>query len=86
MTLLTNLQSVEENILDINYSRLSEILLFGESSYNDTKNASILNSIILYMFDTERLYVPLTNYESYKNLNNPFIELPPHELRQFNPD
>ena len=37
MTLLNNLQNVEENILDRNYSRLSDILLFGNSSFNDAK-------------------------------------------------
>ena len=61
MTLLTNLQNVEENILDRNYSRLSEILLFGDSSFNDAKNTSILNSTIQYIFDTKRFDVPLTN-------------------------
>ena len=61
MTPLTNLQNVEENILDRNYSRLSEILLFGDSSFNDAKNTSILNSTIQYIFDTKRFDVPLTN-------------------------
>ena len=37
MTLLTNLQHVEENILDRNYSRLSEVLLFGDSSFKNAK-------------------------------------------------
>ena len=61
MTLLTNLQNVKENILDRNYSRLSEILLFGDSSFNDAKNTSILNSTIQYILDTKRFDVPLTN-------------------------
>ena len=37
MTLLNNLQNVEENTLNRNYSRLSDILLFGNSSFNDAK-------------------------------------------------
>ena len=37
MTLWNNLQNIDENILDRNYSRLSEILLFGDSSFNDAK-------------------------------------------------
>ena len=57
MKLLTNLQNVEENILDRNYSRFSEILLFGDSSFNDVKNTSILNSIIHYILDTKRFDV-----------------------------
>ena len=61
ITLLTNLQNVEENILNINNSRLSEILLFGNSSFNNAKNTSILSSTIQYIFDTERFDVPLSN-------------------------
>ena len=60
MTLLTYLQNVEENILDGNYSRVSEILLFGDSSFNNAKNTSILNSTIQYIFDAKRFDVPLT--------------------------
>ena len=60
MTLLTNLQNIEENILDRNDSWLSEILLFGDSLFNDAKNASILNSTIQYIFDTKRFDVPLS--------------------------
>ena len=60
MTLLTYLQNVEENILDRNYSRVSEILLFGDSSFNNAKNTSILNSTIQYIFDAKRFDVPLT--------------------------
>ena len=75
MTLLINFQIVDKNILDRNNSQLSEVVLFRDSSFNDAKNISILNSTIL--LDTKRLDVPLTNYESYKSLNNPFIELSP---------
>ena len=61
MTLLTNLQNVEENVLDRNNSWLSEILLFSDSSFNDAKNTISLNSTIQYVFDTKRFDVPLTN-------------------------
>ena len=60
MTVLNNLQNVKENILDRNCSRLSEILLFGDSSFNDAKNTSILNTTIQYIFDTKKFDVPLT--------------------------
>ena len=49
MTLLNNLQNVEENILDRNCSRLSEVLLF--KFYHS----------IQYIFDTKRFDVPLTH-------------------------
>ena len=61
MTLLNKLQNVEENILDRNYSQLSEILLFSDSSFNDATNASILNATIQYIVDTKRFDVHLTN-------------------------
>ena len=61
MTLLANLQNIEENIFDRHNSRLSEIILFGDSSFNYAKNISILNSTIQYIFDTKRFDVPLTN-------------------------
>ena len=61
MTLWNNLQNIDENILDRNYSRLSEILLFGDSCFNDAKNKSILNASIRYIYDTKRFDVPLTN-------------------------
>ena len=61
MTLLTNLQHVEENILDRNCSRLSKVVLFGDSSFKNAKNTNILNPTIQYIFDTKRFDVALTN-------------------------
>ena len=52
---------VEENIIDRNYFRLSEILLFDDSSFNNAKNISVLNATIQYIFDTKKFDVPLTN-------------------------
>ena len=64
MTLLTNLQNVEGNIVEGNIVvRLSEILLFGDSLFNDANNTSILNPTIQYIFDTKRFDVPLTNIQ-----------------------
>ena len=42
-------------------SRISEVLLFGNSYFNDTKNTPILNTIIEYIVSTKRFYVPLIN-------------------------
>ena len=61
MSLWSNLQSIDENILDRSYSRLSEILFFGDYSFNDAKNTSILNATIQYIYDTKRSDVTLTN-------------------------
>ena len=38
------------------------MLLFGISSFNDTKNTSILNTTIDYILSTKRFDVPLTNF------------------------
>ena len=59
MALWNNLQ-IEEHVLDRNYSRLSGILLFGDSSFKDAKNTSILNATIQYIFDTKKNDVLLT--------------------------
>ena len=61
MTLLTNLQNIEGNIFHRNYSRISETLLYGDSSFNDGKNTSIINSTIQNVFHTKRFDATLTN-------------------------
>ena len=51
-------------------SIISETLLIGISSFNDTKNLSILNTTIDYILSTKRFDATLTNIEnmSFKNL------------------
>ena len=55
-----NIRSIDENVSSESDSRVSETLLFGISSFNDTKNASILNTIIDYILSNKRFDVPLT--------------------------
>ena len=57
-----NIRSIDENVLSGSDSRISETLLFGISSFNDTKNLSILNTTIDYILSTKRFDVPLTNF------------------------
>ena len=57
-----NIRSIDGNVLSGSDSRTSETLLFGISSYNDTKNQSILNTTIDYILSTKRFDVPLTNF------------------------
>ena len=59
---LSNIRSIDENVLSGSDSRISETLLFGISSFNDTKNTSILNTTIDYILSTKRFDVPLTNF------------------------
>ena len=58
----SNIQSIDENVLSESASRISETLLFGISSFNDTKNASILYTAIDYILSTKRFDAPLTNF------------------------
>ena len=52
MTFLNKLQNVEENNLDRNYSRISEILLYAVTVIHVTMQKTILNATIQCMFDT----------------------------------
>ena len=42
--------------------RISDTLLLGIFSFNDTKNISILNTTIAYILSAKRFDVPLTNF------------------------
>ena len=57
-----NILSIGENFLSGSDSRISETLLFGISSFNDTKNTSFLNTTIDYILSTKRFDVPFTNF------------------------
>ena len=59
LILIINTQNTDNNILNLNDSRLSEVLLFGNSSFNNTKNTFTLNTTIEYITSLKRLEVPL---------------------------
>ena len=56
---LNNIQSIDKNILSGGDSQISEELLFSISSFNNTKNTSILNATTDYILLTKRFDVPL---------------------------
>ena len=56
------IQSIDENVLSGSDCRISESLLFGISSFYDTKNNSILSVTVDYILSTKRFDVPLTNF------------------------
>ena len=60
-----NIWSIDENVLSWSGSRISETLLFGISSFHDTKNLSILNTTIDYILSIKRFDVPFTNFWSF---------------------
>ena len=45
------------NFINLNGSRFSEVLLFGNSSFNNTKNTSILNTTVEYIVSSKRFKV-----------------------------
>ena len=53
---------MNQNVLSGSDPRISEMLLFGISSFNDPKNTSILNTTIDYSLSTKRFDVPLTKF------------------------
>ena len=59
LTLFSKLQSTDGNILSKDDSRISKALLFGDDSFNDVKNSSVLTSSIEYTLSTKRFDVPL---------------------------
>ena len=59
---LNNIRSIDENVFSEKASKISETVLFGISSFNDTKNTSILITITDYILSTKRFDVPLTNF------------------------
>ena len=67
-----NILSIGENVLSGSDSRISETLLFGISSFNDTENTSFLNTTIDYILSTKRFDVPFTNFLFV--LKHPYIE------------
>ena len=59
LTLFNKLQSIYENILSKDESKISKVLLFGDDSFNDIKNASVFTASIEYILSTKRFDVPL---------------------------
>ena len=58
----SNIRRIDENVLSNSDPKISNTLLFGISSFNDTKNTSILDTTIDYILSTKRFDVPLTNF------------------------
>ena len=58
LTLFHKLQSIDENILSKDDSNISKVLLFGDNSFNDAKNTSVLTASIEYIISTKRFDGP----------------------------
>ena len=54
LTLFSKLQSIDEHIFSKDDSNIAKVLLFGEDSFNDIKNTSVLTASIEYILSTKR--------------------------------
>ena len=59
LILISNIRNIDSNILNLNDSRFLEVLLLGNSSFNNSKNAFIINTTIEYIVSSRRFEVPL---------------------------
>ena len=56
---VNNIWNIENNLLNLHYSRFSKVLLFGNFSLNNKKNKFILNTTIEYIVSSKRFDLPL---------------------------
>ena len=59
LILINNIRNIDNNILNLNDSRFSEVLLLVNFSFNNTKNTSILNTTIEYIVPSKKFEVHL---------------------------
>ena len=59
LILINNIRNIDNIILNLNDSRFSEVLLFGNSSFNNSKNTFILNTTIECIVSSKRFEVHL---------------------------
>ena len=59
LILINNIRNIDSNILNLNDSTFSEELLFGNSSFNDSKNTFNINTTIEHIVSSKRFEVPL---------------------------
>ena len=69
LTFFNKLQSIDANILIKDDSNISKLLLYGDHSFNDEKNTSILTASIEYIISTKRFDAPLfQNWHIYLSM------------------
>ena len=59
LILIKNIRNIDNNILNLKDSRFSEVSLFGNSSFNNTKNIYFKNTTVEYVVSSKRFKVPL---------------------------
>ena len=59
LTFLNITRNIDSNILSKNDLKVTETLLYGDSSYDDTKSIFIMNATMEFLFTSKRFDVPL---------------------------
>ena len=59
LALLNTIRNIDMSILQLSDSKLTSVLLFGDTSFDSNKNTFILDAIIDYIISTGRFDVPL---------------------------
>ena len=59
LTFLNIIRNIDRNILNKNDLKVTETLLYGDSSLDDTNNTLIMNATMEFLFASKRLDVPL---------------------------
>ena len=59
LTFLNIIRNIDSNILSKNDLKITETLLYGDSSYDNTKNTPIMNATMEFLFASKRFDVPL---------------------------
>ena len=76
----SKLQSIDANILSKDDSNISKVLLYGNHSFNDEKNTSILTASIEYIISTKRFDAPLISKLTHLLVYVQFIFCFCHEI------
>ena len=59
LTLLSTIENIDQNLLDLCEPVLIKALLFGSNSFDSNTNTNILNTTIEYVLSTKRCEEPL---------------------------
>ena len=59
LILINKIWNIDNDILNLDNFRFLEVLLFGNSSFDNTKNTSILNTTIKHIVSSKKFYTPL---------------------------
>ena len=59
LTFLNIIRNIDSNILSKNDLKVTETLLYGDSSYDNTKNTPIMNATMKFLFASKSFDVPL---------------------------